>query len=160
MTKNELRGFAGGLILATLILSYVYFFHTDNQEAAAPVEISETDVNDYALENNLVILTEEEYQQLNGEANAAEEQKESNQEEASNDEEKEVEEIINANLEITPGMSTQEVAQKLQELNLISNHSEFTNYIREQDLESAVKAGTFNLNSEMTIEEIVKIVTR
>lgn len=156
MTKNGLRGFAAGLIIATFILSYVYYFQSDKTDASQNDVITEADIENYALENDLVVLTEEEFKNLN----EKEEPKEEKKEDKKKEEPKEEEKVINVNFEITPGMSTDDVASKLQKSKLISKKSDFTNYIKKNKLESGIKAESYKLNSEMTVEEIAKIVTK
>lgn len=157
MTKNGLRGFAAGLIIATFILSYVYYFQSDRTDASQNDTITESDIENYALEHDLVILTEEEFKNLNVEK---EQTKEDKKKEDKKEEPKEEEKVVKVNFEISPGMSTDDVASKLHESKLIKKKSDFTNYIKKNKLESAIKAESYKLNSEMTVEEIAKIVTK
>ncbi|MFA8437681.1 endolytic transglycosylase MltG [Pueribacillus sp. YX66] len=162
MTKNGLRGFAAGLIIATFILSYVYYFQSDRTDASQNDTITESDIENYALEHDLVILTEEEFKNLNVEKEQTKEdkKKEDKKKEDKKEEPKEEEEVVKVNFEISPGMSTDDVASKLHESKLIKKKSDFTNYIKKNKLESAIKAESYKLNSEMTVEEIAKIVTK
>lgn len=161
MTKNGLRGFAGGLIVATIVLSFVYF----QSDKSVDAEITKSDVETFANEHNLIILTEEEYNNHATEQNKHEEKsKDTKPEEEKAEEDKqekpEEEEKIEATLEITPGMSTAGAADKLQELKIIKNKKDFTDYIKKHKLEGSVKSGSYKLNSEMTIKEIATIVTK
>lgn len=175
MTKQGLRGFAGGLIVATLLLSYVYFYHSDK---ASTTKITEADIENYAEKNNLVFITKEEYNNLTKQKDTKsklenpkekDKAKDKNQnqtkpsENKANNESKNTEnqqKPVTVQLEIKPGMSTSEVGEELQRLKLISNKSEFTNYIKKRKLESSVKAGSFKLNSDMTVEEIAAVLTK
>lgn len=165
MTKQGLRGFAGGLIVATLLLSYVYFFHSD--QTSTPT-ITEADIESYAEKNSLVILSKDEYNNLTKQKDTAaktakEEENKNDNKQAKNNEDKnkeKQEKPIAVNFEIKPGMSTAAVGEELQKLKLISNKSEFTNYIKKHKLESSVKAGSYKLNSDMTVEEIAAILTK
>jgi len=178
MTKQGLRGFAGGLIVATLLLSYVYFYHSD--KTGAP-KITAADIENYAEKNNLVFITKEEYNNLtkqqkdtkSKQENPKQEKdnkpKNSNQTQTSenkaNDEKNKENQPkqkkpVTVQLEIKPGMSTSEVGEELQRLKLVSNKSEFTNYIKKQKLESSVKAGSYKLSSDMTVEEIASVLTK
>lgn len=161
MTKNGLRGFAGGLIVATFILSYVYYFQVDKTDANENGQnITKEDVENYALENNLIILTEEEFNQTNDANETDTEPANKDENEKKEEPKEEQKQVVNVNFEITPGMSSEAVGSKLQDLKVISNKNDFTNYIKNQKLEASVKAGTFKLNSEMTVEEIVAILTK
>lgn len=183
MTKQGLRGFAGGLIVATLLLSYVYFYHSDK---SATRTITKADIETYAEKNDLVFITKEEYNHLTKQNDAKskpekpkeEEEKDkakdkakdknqtqtaenkANEEEKKKENQQKQEKPITVQLEIKPGMSTSEVGEELQRLKLISNKSEFTNYIKKQKLESSVKAGSYKLNSDMTVEEIAAVLTK
>ncbi len=159
MTKHGLRGFAGGLIIATLVLSYVYYFHTDKPDANA--ELTDSDIENYARQHNLVLLTEKEYQDLNDERHTeAEKQNEKKEQPKQEKEESKQEKVIQVIFDVSPGMSTGDVGQKLQDVKLIANKSDFTNYIKKHDLESSIKAGSYELNSEMTIKEIAEVLTK
>lgn len=166
MTKNGLRGFAGGLIVATFILSYVYYFQADKTDGQ---EITKADLENYALENQLIILTENEFNQLKEtkEKVKKEEAKETKTNESNNEknnakqkDESKPKEKKTIKVTIKPGMSTSEVATQLQKLKLISSKSEFTNYIKKKKLESSIKAGSYKLNNDMTVEEIASILTK
>lgn len=171
MTKQGLRGFAGGLIVATLLLSYVYFYHSDKSGTRT---ITETDIETYAEKNDLVFITKEEYNHLTKQNDTKSKPKEEEKDKAkdinqtqtaenkANEEENQQpqKKPITVKLEIKPGMSTSEVGAELQRLKLVSNKSEFTNYIKKQKLESSVKAGSYKLNSDMTVEEIAAVLTK
>ncbi len=158
MTKNGLRGFAGGLIVATIVLSFFYY----QSDKAVDAETTKSDVESFANENNLIILTEEEYNNVTEQNKNEEKPKEVEEKKAKEDkqEEPKEEEKVEATLEISPGMSTAGAADKLQELKIIKNKKDFTDYIKKHKLEGSVKSGSYKLNSEMTIKEIATIVTK
>jgi len=75
-------------------------------------------------------------------------------------EEKPAQTVYQLQLEIAPGTSSQEVADRLLKAKVIESKEDFMNYLKAQKLETAVKSGTYQLNSNMTIEEIASIVTK
>lgn len=67
MNKNNVRSFAAGIFIATAILSFVYFQTEKDSTPASvtttPVEMTENDVHAFASKNDLVLLTNEEFEQ-------------------------------------------------------------------------------------------------
>lgn len=152
MTRNGLRSFAAGLLLATAVLSYFYFQNikagatpaASNSPTEERTQLTETDVKSFADKNNLVILSEKEFEKLNEQAN---QQADKNV-------------VYQLQLDVPKGTSSQEVTSKLFNAKIISDKDEFRDYLHKNKLETAVKSGSYTLNSEMSIKEIVDIITK
>src|SRR5690606_28715558 len=125
MTKQGLRGFAGGLIVATLLLSYVYFYHSD--KSSTP-KITAADIENYAEKNDLVFISKEEYNNLTKQKDSAakptkqkaqektKDKRQPAESKTKNEEHQLQERPVAAQLVIKPGMSTSDVAEALQKM--------------------------------------------
>jgi hypothetical protein len=161
MTKKMLQGIAAGVFLTTSLFGFNLYFTENPQIEDELTTFSEQDLHVFLQENNLVAVDKIEYEQLlikseNKEADATELQT-NNQD---------VEEEINANIEvkeiiiiIKPGMSSNEISLLLEANGLIDDHQQFADYLMNNQLETKIKAGEFQLSTDMTIEEFAKALT-
>ncbi len=69
-------------------------------------------------------------------------------------------ELVVTKFEIEKGENTWAVASNLKEAGLIDGRMGFLIYIYKEGLQKEIKAGEYNLNSGLMIEEIAKIITR
>lgn len=165
MTKKMLQGLATGILITTSILSFNFYF-TDNfkiENGVAP--LSEHDLESFLQENDLITVNQTEYEQLltmveNIDSETAE-VRTNNQ-----DIEGELEEDVEENLEskeitiiIKVGMSSRSVGLLLEEKGLIDDYQQFTDYLVNNQLETKIKAGEFQLSTELTIKEIADALT-
>lgn len=74
----------------------------------------------------------------------------------------------NVNTEATPvrtiitieaGMTSSEVGTLLENIQVIESKSEFEDYLEENKLSSKIQVGKYELNSDMSIQQIVEILT-
>ncbi|UTR16126.1 endolytic transglycosylase MltG [Salipaludibacillus sp. LMS25] len=138
------------------------------------VLVTEQDMLQYIEENDLVAITSNKFEELQAdidrlseleeeladlqEENGSEEDEadEGEADEASSSDDDDVHRLY---LVIGSGMSAGEIAEVLEETNIISNASDFRDYIENNDLESAIKSGQFMLDSTMSVSEIVGKIT-
>ncbi|MGO4887175.1 hypothetical protein ACJ2A9_05400 [Anaerobacillus sp. MEB173] len=161
MSKVGLRGFAGGLFVATSVMAYMYYFHSDDVETVSETEAVHSpeatdDLNDllsnYLEEQHLVAITEEEYNTL---LQSIQEQ-ETN---AANDEANQKEIIYQVFLNISPGMSSGQVASYLEKAQIIESRSDFQRYLEKNKLTQAIKPGDYTFTSDMSFSEIADRIT-
>lgn len=156
MTKNGVRGLASGLLIATIVLSYFFYYHGENDKTKPSEQaqekssdsISENEIKAFADQNDMIILTETEYNELKD--NAGQEAEEPQEEKV----------IYQLLLDVPSGTSSQEVAQRLEKTKIIDNAEAFMKDLKAKNLETAVKQGSYQLNSNMSIDEIIAIVTK
>jgi len=63
-------------------------------------------------------------------------------------------------LRISPGMTPDKIAQILEKANIIHSAKQFSEYINQNRFSQKLQVGTYKLNSQMTIEEITKTITK
>lgn len=165
MTKKMLQGLATGILFTTSILSYNFYFTDNFQVKNEDAPFSESDLQTYLQENNLITVNETEYQQLltkveNIDTETAE------LETTNQDVEEELEEDVEENVEakeitiiINVGMSSGAVGLLLEEKGLIDDYQQFADYLVNNQLETKIKAGEFQLSTAMTIQEIAEALT-
>ncbi|WP_246945889.1 hypothetical protein [Bacillus pinisoli] len=169
MSKGSLRGFSIGILLATALLTITLYTseNTTIENTAQP--LTDEDVKRYLSEANQTAITNEEHsrlkeletenQQLKKQLAQATTQKEAVEESKEKDENKSEPEIKYI-FEIKQGMTTPEISKKLEDLNIIKNSTDLSNYLKDKGWEGSIQIGTFELSSTMSVEEIAKIITK
>lgn len=79
---------------------------------------------------------------------------------SSEDDNSEAEEVVIRNIAIAPGTSSQSIARALYENNLIDSTNDFLNKLQSMGLERNIKAGSFQIPQNSTLEEIILIITK
>jgi hypothetical protein len=165
---NGLRGIATGILIATIILGLTFIVggygdqkpnSENNKTNTENTALTDEDVQAYAKANKLVIITQEQYDQMMNPTKEKQDDKEVDETTPEEEEQEKKEKVIELNLEIKSGMSTQEVADKLQKAKIIKNSNELIDYLAKHKLEGAVKAGDHKVTSKMSIADIAKEIT-
>jgi len=68
--------------------------------------------------------------------------------------------IVNINVTIPSDSSSSDIADILYSSDIIMSKEELLEYLRKNNLENSLKAGTFSLNKTMTIKQIVDILKK
>lgn len=156
MTKNTIRAFALGIILAVALLQFTVL----KQES----DISLHDAKEKLTEEGFVILTNEEFTNLEAVAEekelVEEEKTKPNVNEEEKLEESPAEETAAFTLVIEENMSTKKIANILAGEKIIDDATEFEQFLIDHDYHTKVQIGNFELNSDMDYEEISKIITK
>ncbi|MFE7061054.1 hypothetical protein ACFVAD_02730 [Sutcliffiella sp. NPDC057660] len=158
--KTNLRAFAVGIIFATGVMGVAYSIVSSDT-------LGESDVKAYAKENNMHLLTNEEYQEL---LPSIEEEKpeEQNTEQSPPDEEQQKPEdeapVEESNepfdVNIPDGMATYEVSELLEAEGVIKDADEFDAFLEDRDIATRVRAGTFTMKKNMSYEEAAGVLIR
>jgi ADP-dependent phosphofructokinase/glucokinase len=154
MSRNGLRAFGAGIILATSILAGLYFSE-DNE--VIPQEITDQDIEEYLdKRDDLVLIEEGEYKEL------LQFKEKANEKPPEEPVQENVEEkvITKYTLEIQSGMNSLEIARLLESVGIIEDATKLNNYILEQKLAEKIQIGSYQLISDMTLEEIADIITK
>jgi hypothetical protein len=189
MRKSDLRSLAGGILVATLVLSPFILFGDDESEAdlgeeeskieqvdhieekGIEDEVTEEDFQAYIEAKGLFIVSESEYDSLNedtsdyetvkSELEEVKKELEEEREVAKEQEEStsEGEMVYQLYLVIGSGMSSGEIAILLEDSNVVDDAGDFRQYIEEEDLVMSIKAGNYMLDSSMSVEEIADKIT-
>ncbi len=77
-----------------------------------------------------------------------------------NDNQSEQNEIVFRNISIASGSTSGKVADALYENNIISSREEFRLKLAQLNAETKIKAGTFRIPSDASIDEVIEIITK
>ena len=164
--RTNLRAFAIGILFATGVMGVAYSI-----VSAGATTLNEESVQAYAAENELHLLSKEEYDELLPEVEPVEETKTEEKEEVteesnSNEEEKteEVEEKEETNepfeIVIPDGMATYEITALLAREGIIEDDKKFDAYLEDNNIATKVRSGTFTMKKGMSYEEAADVLIK
>lgn len=153
MTKKILQGLATGIFFTTSILSYNFYFTDHFQIENEVASFSEQDLQAYLDENDLVTINQTEYEQLLTKVEKIDTQTAKSETINQDVEAKEITIIIKA------GMSSGAVGLLLEENGLIGDDRQFTDYLLNNQLETKIKAGEYQLSTGLTVKEIAETLS-
>ncbi|MCA0173374.1 endolytic transglycosylase MltG [Bacillus sp. RAR_GA_16] len=156
MSKQEAKGIAAGLLFAAVLLT-AYYFMFSQAKAEEGHEVTDAMVKQHLEEKGMVMVSEEEYESLKEAKTPVVEQESKTRDVEKEDSEDQPKEI---NFIIDEGMTSQEVAQSLQDQKLVKKSDDFIKTLRDMDKEMAVQPGEYTLNTEMSSADIVQEITR
>ena len=153
MKPKIIISFATGLIVAAGVCGSVYFSEPSKggriQEATKNTSIEE--MKEILTSAGYVIHTDEEWK------NFAENEAEAPKEKPAKGEEKETV-VYRTSLTVLEGMTSIDVGKALQQASLIDNAMEFFNDVEKRGLANDLRPGTYEIDSEMTMDEIMSTV--
>ncbi|WP_273852416.1 endolytic transglycosylase MltG [Guptibacillus spartinae] len=152
MSKQEAKGIAAGLLFAAVLLTAYYFMFS--QAKAEENEVTDAMVKQHLEEKGMVMVAKEEYESLKEAEKPVVEQERETQDVKKEDKPEEI------NFTIKEGMTSQEVAQSLQDQKLVKKSNDFIKTLRDMDKEMAVQPGDYTLNTDMSSADIVEEITR
>ncbi|GAE33685.1 hypothetical protein [Halalkalibacter akibai] len=168
MKVNTIRSFAGGLIVAATVCGAVYFFGSSEATTTQAQEKPTVDEMITLLgSEGYVIQTEEQWQEALAVVESEPEEEEIVIEEEPEEvkeepEEKEVEvkEVIiyRTMLTVTPGMTSIDVGQALVKANVTDSAMDFFKEVEKRGLANKLKPGTFEVDSEMSLDKVISII--
>lgn len=164
--RTNLRAFAIGILFATGVMGVAYSI-----VSAGATTLNEESVQAYAAENELHLLSKEEYDELLPEVEPVEETKteekeevteESNSNEEEKTEETEEKEETNEPFEIVipDGMATYEITALLAREGIIEDDKKFDAYLEDNNIATKVRSGTFTMKKGMSYEEAADVLIK
>ncbi|WP_332631922.1 hypothetical protein [Halalkalibacter flavus] len=167
MTANSLRSFAGGMLIAASVCGAVYFFgSSDVVQTQAEEKMSIDEMKTTLAAEGYFIYTEEEWQEQL-EYVAAEAYEEAEASIASQgDEETEETEETNETVEyrtkliltVSSGMTSIDVGNALVRADIIDNSMAFFNEVESRGLANSLRPGTFEITSDMSLDEVISTI--
>lgn len=159
MSKQEAKGIAVGLLVAALLLGAYYLMFSsawaeENKKSADEI------VEEQLQEKNMVMVKKEEYEALQAQLETVKAEKAEKESEEKKEKEKEKEEPKKVQFNIKEGMTSQEVAQSLEDQKLVKSAEEFIKVLRDKGKETAIQPREFELHTEMTPAEIIAVIAR
>lgn len=160
MMKSTLRSFGIGLFIAGSIMT-VNNYLTPEKAADSNAISKSSD----APQKGTVVIKEEELDALKDDAADAKEQlakiqtdyQNLKKDQASKNDVKNT--VTSYKLVIKKGMGTTEVSKKLKNGGIIKNDAEFERYMINKNQAQQIQIGNYNLTSDMSKEEILKVIT-
>lgn len=68
--------------------------------------------------------------------------------------------LVKSKITIKSGMDSVEVCKIIQDAGIIDDYMDFDNYLNSNNYSTKIRVGSFELNSDMTYEEIANILTK
>jgi predicted nucleotide-binding protein (sugar kinase/HSP70/actin superfamily) len=158
MNKASIRAFAFGILLATSAIGSVYYL-------SQPLQLTENEVSSYLQKNALIAVSVKEYEQLQElkkNEQQEREKKQTNQQNSQPQEDRQgiIEKTVYAyRLVISRGKTPTDISRELEEAKVINDAASFTRYLEKHNLTRKIRIGTYNVNSNMSNEELSRIIT-
>ncbi|MGD6853623.1 endolytic transglycosylase MltG [Bacillus infantis] len=171
MNRLTLRAFSLGMLITACLIGAFYFFSKDDYINLSDAKAAKASVK----ENGYILLSEKEYDELKGrtaeetESSQAEDKpakegdKKADPEEKPKQDEQENKaepKVITYKITISSGMDTGEIASQLAAAKIITNESAFKQYLISSGMHTKIQLGTFELNNEMTSQQIATVITK
>jgi hypothetical protein len=161
MTPNSLRSFALGLLLAATVTGGFYFFGPTEAESTVKSEdkaksekLTEEEMIEKLTANGFVVHTEDEW---NKQIAAANEKKEETTDKKS--EKKNADDVVYRTiLNVSMGMTSIDIGNALEEAKIIDDGMKFYKEVENRGLENELRPGTFQIESGMSMDEIISII--
>jgi hypothetical protein len=154
MKANLITSFATGLLVSAGVCGIVYFSQSPEvgEKSNKPVvEVPSVEEMKTTLSTSgYIILTEKELEEELAAVQPVEEPKK----ESSKEEEIVYRTIVN----VAPGMTSIDVGNALVHGKIIDNARIFFDEVEKRGLSNQLKPGTFELDSNMTVDEVVKVI--
>lgn len=152
--KQVIQGFATALLLAGACMLALYFTGTPKTEETATasaavktVTPSEDDMKKELEENDYHVLSNQDYDELKNAQNKTPEKPKK-------------EEPKTFTLKLETGMTSDDVATKLEEADIIEDASAFRTYLDITEASKALQVGTYHVSSDMKYEDIANLMTK
>ncbi|GAE24392.1 hypothetical protein JCM9140_310 [Halalkalibacter wakoensis JCM 9140] len=165
MKANSMQSFAGGLLVAAAVCGGVYYF---GEKDVAPIQAKEKPATEEMitdlLAENYHVYAEEEWQDiLESVAQEAYDDAVANMEPVeSEQQEQQTEENIVYHtkliLTVSTGMTSIDVGNALVKADMIENSMSFFNEVERRGVANSLRPGTFEITSEMTLDQIITTI--
>jgi hypothetical protein len=157
MTSNSIRSFAFGILIAAGVCGLVYFTGPNEasgnkeSETKEVVETASSDEMKKSLEaEGYIIHTAEEWNNVVSNS----QEKEDEEKQTPNDEKV----IYRTMISVSSGMTSIDVGDILKQTEMIDDSFAFSKEVENRGLSSGLKPGIYEVNSEMTLDEIISTI--
>ncbi|MBS4200540.1 endolytic transglycosylase MltG [Bacillus sp. FJAT-49732] len=157
MTSKSMRSFAIGLIVAASMCGAVYYFGPNEAESAQAVEKPSLDeMKNMLSSEGYIIYSEDEWREQEAASKAV---KDSAKEKDKEVTEKVKEKIIyRTMISVTSGMTSIDVGEALERAHIIDSKMKFFKEVEKKGLSKNLRPGTYEVESGMTMQEIISII--
>lgn len=148
--------YAVGLLTASIVIGIVYLCDSSEGPKAA---LTEDEMIEQLTAAGYLIHTEEEWNEMvapsSGENSENGNEQPSENEEAQDEPEETVRKIT---ITVSPGMTSIDIGKILEREDFIENAYDFTNRVEEKGVANRLQLGTFEVDSSMTMDEIIAVL--
>lgn len=161
MNKRSLRSFGIGILFSVSILGAAYFSTYEVQKKDITIEEAKKKLK----KENYLVYSEQEFESVKKEiVTKVEKEKieatEQKKKEQNTDETSKPKTIITYHLEVTSGMTSNDIVDRLLNAKIIKDSEQFKNYLDDNGYSTKIQLGVFILTSDMSLEQIAKIITK
>ncbi|MGR3763119.1 hypothetical protein [Rossellomorea sp. NS-SX7] len=161
MIPNSLRSFALGLLLAATVIGGFYFFgpteaeSTEKSSKTVKAEkLTEDEMIKQLTTKGFVVHTEDEWNKQVAAVNETKEDKNEEKTEKKDDDGVVYRTILNVSM----GMTSIDIGNALEEAKIIDDGMKFYKEVENRGLENELRPGTFQIESGMSMDEIISII--
>ncbi|MGM8214116.1 hypothetical protein ACLIA0_00925 [Bacillaceae bacterium W0354] len=184
--RTILQSFALGLLIATLILTIVYFSEEDNSNGNQNYSMNEEDARSLLEQNGYTLVLSSDYDQIVNENKSLKdeiislekrfnelettievtEENDNNREEDTERDEIEEQETNNDEgnreiiLTISRGMTSIDISNVLFENNIIDDADRFNQFLEQNGYSRKIQLGEYEVSDKMSDEQIANIITK
>ncbi|PKG25737.1 endolytic transglycosylase MltG [Niallia nealsonii] len=157
MNKHKIRAFAFGIFFSISLIGVFYFLQDKEKNTTSDLEESKRVV----MEKGYTILSKTDYEQLQTKIATLENQTALPSNETENIKtEAEKTSPSSYQLHIVKGMSTEEIAKKLANKNMIKNEKKFAQFLIQKGYHTKVQIGKYTIKKDMTYKQIAELITK
>jgi cell division protein YceG involved in septum cleavage len=174
VTKNELRGFAAGILLTCAVFAFFYYliFNQGEQKPAKNVvkqtPLTEATVTQYLASHHRKAIDLDAYNQWQNDTKKATEQAGKEKTKTDNDSKKKEKAPEKSSkkttykLHIKSGMTPGDISNELVSAKILKSNQKrsFDSYLHKNKLEKYVQLGTFSVSSDMSIPKLAQVITK
>ena len=157
--KTSLRAFGIGLFVAGASIALVDLSSGETESKQKDITLYEQQLKDY--ENQITLLTEQLDKQNSHTDEKSENQtaEETNDSSSINEEKSNTKKVTEATIYIYEDVSIYTIGQQAEDLGIVANGRELELFLSKPDYARSIQKGSFDLSSDMTIEQIAKVLT-
>ena len=157
--KTSLRAFGIGLFVAGASIALVDLSSGETESKQKDIALYEQQLKDY--ENQITLLTEQlDKQNSNPDEKAENQTAEKTSDSSSlNEEKSNTKKVTEATIYIYEDLSIYTIGQQAEDLGIVANGRELELFLSKPDYARSIQKGAFDLSSDMTIEQMAKVLT-
>jgi hypothetical protein len=162
MTSNSLRSFALGLLLAAAATGGVYFFGPSEAESTEKSDektvktenLTEEEMIEQLTAKGFVVQSKEAWDKQVAAATEAKDEEPEKKSKKKNEDDVVYRTILNVSM----GMTSIDIGNALEEAKIIDDGMKFYKEVENRGLENDLRPGTFQIESGMSMDEIISII--
>ncbi|MFT8871029.1 MAG: hypothetical protein ABF868_01935 [Sporolactobacillus sp.] len=165
MTKNGIRGFAAGLLLASAVFAFFYYLVFNGEQGATntsakPPALTEAAVTKYLTDHHRKAIDIDAYKQWQQQVKPGGAVPSSSSSSSASSASSSA--PVSYSLQINAGMTPGDISNALVSANVLpaDQKTAFDSYMHQNNLEKYVQLGTFQVNSSMSIQQLAQVITK